>query len=291
MDKNKIKKIAIICVLVIVCIVCGGFGVYKYSEVQAYNNLITTANKDIDQGEYEQAIALFNQSLQYKDDANVKNNIKLATNLKDLKPTFDEGTKLMNNKDYLGAIEQFKKVTKEDDKLYSNAQKEIQECAKKYIAQNIQLANSAVKNAKYDEANKYLDGILKIDSNNAEAKKSKDDVEKSIREQKDKAVVKSNAQTEAKTNAIQKDEYTEDMAIKLAEEYECRVNAAISAADFNSNGDIAVAFYGFEDHNGITYGGVRFASKKMMADGGTGTIDNIYIAKDGTVYSSTLNGN
>jgi hypothetical protein len=82
MNKNKIKKIFIISVIVIVFIVCGGFGIYKYSEVQAYNNLITTANKDMDKYEYEQAIALFNQSLQYKDDVNVKNNIKLATNLK-----------------------------------------------------------------------------------------------------------------------------------------------------------------------------------------------------------------
>ena len=197
MDKSKVKKRSIIFVIAVVAIVCGGFGSYKYSKTQTYNNLITTANKDMDQGEYEQAVALFNQSLQYKDDANVKNNIKLATNLKEDKSILDQGTKLMGDKKYLDAIEQFKKVTKEDDKLYDNAQKNIEECKKRYIAQNIQLVNAAVKNTRYDEANKYLEGILKVDSNNVEAKKLKENMEKTI--QKDE--VKAKAKAEAKKNA------------------------------------------------------------------------------------------
>ena len=190
MDNKSEKEIAIISAIVIVAIICGGLGIYKYSKGQTYNNLVTTANKDMDQGEYEQAIALFNQSLQYKDNDNVKNNIKLATKLKEVKSTFDEGTQLMNSKKYLDAIEQFEKVSKEDSKIYGNAQKDIQECKKEYIAQNIQLSNNAVKNTKYDEANNYLDSILKLDSNNAEAKKLKDDVEKSIQKQKDEVVAK-----------------------------------------------------------------------------------------------------
>jgi hypothetical protein len=51
----------------------------------------------------------------------------------------------MNDKKYLDGIEKFKKVTKEDDKLYDNA-------------------------------NKYLDDVLKLDRNNAEAKKLKDNI-------------------------------------------------------------------------------------------------------------------
>lgn len=172
---NK-RKITIISVIVVIAIVCGGFGIYKYNKVQAYNNLINTANKDMDKGEYDQAIALFNQALQYKNDPTIEKNIKLAASLKEVKSIFDEGTKLMNDKKYLEAIEQFKKVTKGDDKLYSNAQKSIEECKKQFAAQNIQLAKDALKNNKSDDANKYLDEVLKVDSNNAEAKKLKDDV-------------------------------------------------------------------------------------------------------------------
>jgi tetratricopeptide (TPR) repeat protein len=271
MNKNKVRNISVISVIVVVAIACGGFGIYKYSETQTYNNLIATANKDMDQGEYEQAIALFNQSLQYKDNDNVKNNIKLATYLKEGKSTFDEGAQLMNNKNYLEAIEEFKKVNSEDDKLYSNAQKKIEECENQYIAQNIQLTSIAVKNAKYDEANKYLGDILKLDTNNSEAKQLKDDVEKAIQKEKD--------------------EYTEEMAYKVAKDYECRVNPYVSTADFDNDGDIAAAFNGFEYHNGEKYGGIHLYSKSMVNNGGTGTIDNIVIAKDGTLYSSSLNGN
>ncbi|MBU3200946.1 hypothetical protein LL037_12770 [Clostridium estertheticum] len=195
MDKNIVKNTSIISVIVVIVVVCGGFGIYKYSKTQTYNNLITTANKDMDQGEYEQAIALFNQSLQYKDDSNVKNNVKLATNLKEVKSILDQGIKLMNDKKYLDAIEQFKKVTKEDNKLYDNAQKGIEECKKQYIAQNIKLATDAIKDTKYDEATKYLEGILKLDSNNADAKKLKENMGKTIQKQKDEVEAKEKVTT------------------------------------------------------------------------------------------------
>ncbi|MBU3157639.1 tetratricopeptide repeat protein [Clostridium estertheticum] len=202
MDKSIVKNTSIISVIVVIVVVCGGFGINKYSKTQTYNNLITTANKDMDQGEYEQAIALFNQSLQYKDDSNVKNNVKLATNLKEVKSILDQGTKLMNDKKYLDGIEQFKKVTKEDNKLYDNAQKGIEECKKQYIAQNIKLATDAIKDTKYDEATKCLEGILKLDSNNADAKKLKENMGKTIQKQKD------NAQVAIKALAVAKDQST-----------------------------------------------------------------------------------
>lgn len=174
MDKIKLKKIAIISAISLVVSIAVGFGTYKYNRVQAYNKLVMTANKDMEQGNYDEAITLFNQSLQYKDDANIKSSIKLANNLKEIKGFYDNGIKLVNDKKYLDAIEQFKKVTKEDDKLYSDAQKKIEECDKKFITQNIQLANDSAKNNKYDDANKYLDEVLKLDANNSEAKKLKD---------------------------------------------------------------------------------------------------------------------
>ena len=168
-DKNKIKKIAIICTIAVVVIVAGGIGIYQYNKFRTYTNLIATANKDMERGEYDQAIALFNQSLQYKNDANVQNKLKVATNLKEIKAAFDEGIKLMNDRKYLEAIYYFQKITKEDYNLYNNAQNNIKQCY-------IQLTDGAIKSGKYDEGNKYLDEVFKLDANNADAKKLRDDI-------------------------------------------------------------------------------------------------------------------
>lgn len=175
-DKNKIKKIAIICTIAVVVVVSGGIGLYQYNKIKTYNDLISTANKNIEQGEYDQAIALFNQSLQYKNDPDIQKSIKSATELKEIKSVFDEGTKLMNDKKYLEAIEHFEKITKEDYQLYNNAQSNIEECKKQFIPKNIQLANDAVKNNKNDDANRYLNEVLQVDPNNTDAKKIKDDI-------------------------------------------------------------------------------------------------------------------
>ncbi|MPM67423.1 hypothetical protein SDC9_114345 [bioreactor metagenome] len=171
LQKNKIKKIPIASAVAALAIVYGGFGIYEYIEVKAYNNLVTTANIYFGQGNYDQAIALFNQSLKYNDTENVKNKIKEAEKLKEFKSDFDKGNDLMNNKKYLEAIEQFKKVPNVDERLYKDAENKIQDCIKGYIAQNIQLAMSSIEYTKYDEAYKYLDAILKVDGNNYEANK------------------------------------------------------------------------------------------------------------------------
>jgi hypothetical protein len=187
MVKKNINKISIISAITVIILVGVGFGTYQYNKVQAYNNLITTANKYMDQGEYDKAITLLEQSLQYKKDSSIEKNIKLAQNLKEAKAYYDNGVKLMNDKKYLEAMEQFKKITKEDDKLYSNSQKKIEECKKQYIAQNLEAANTASKNSKYDDANKYLDNILKIDTNNADAKNLKASIDKTVKEQEENA--------------------------------------------------------------------------------------------------------
>lgn len=190
MSRDNLKKIAIIIILLAVGFI-SGFGVYKYNKVKSYNTLITMANKYMDSGKYDKAIELFNQSLQYKNDANVQRSIKSAASLKEIKVIYDNGTKLMNDKKYLEAIEQFNKITKEDEKLYSSSQKKIEECKKSFITQNIELANIAVKNNQYDEADKYLDSIIKIDVNNEEVQKIKDTITKLQGEQQEKQNKKS----------------------------------------------------------------------------------------------------
>lgn len=193
MKKIKIKKIAIICTIVVV-VLAVGIGVYQYNKIQTYNNLIKASSKYMDLGDYDKAIALFNQSLIYKKDLKVENSIKLAKNLKGIKLIYDEGIKLMNDKKNLEAISQFSKVSKQDSKLYNNAQKNIKKCTMQLIAS----ANDAIKNNKLDEAKKELDEILKIDPNNEDAKKLKDTLSKVIKDQKNKALAKQKQQDNAK---------------------------------------------------------------------------------------------
>lgn len=174
----KKYKIPIAIVIIVIALMGMGSGIYKYNKVQAYNNLVTTANKYMAQGDYDKAEALFEQSLKYKADYLVEKNIKLSATLKKFKGIYNDGIKLVNDKKYLEAIEKFKTIDKSGLKWYTNAQKEIKECKKQYIAQNIQFANDAIKNNKYDDANKYLDGVLKLDSNNVNAKDLKNTLKK-----------------------------------------------------------------------------------------------------------------
>jgi tetratricopeptide (TPR) repeat protein len=194
MEKIKLLlkkyRILIVVVITVIALIGIGFGTYKYNKVQAYNNLVTTANKYMVQGYYDKAEALFEQSLKYKKDSSIEKNIKLAATLEKFKGIYSDGMKLVNDKKYLEAIKKFKTIDKSGLKWYTNAQKEIKECKKQYIAQNIQLANDSAKNNKYDDANKYLDDILKVDSNNADAKKLKNSVAEAINENQKNSKVK-----------------------------------------------------------------------------------------------------
>lgn len=179
-------KIGIISTLIIIG---GAFGMYKYNKVQAYNALITNANKYMDTGDYDKAESLLEQS-KYKDDPNVQKNIELAKKLKEVKVIYNDATKLMNDKKYLDAIEKFKKISKDAGSLFSNAQKNIEDCKKQYIAQNLQDANESLKNNKFDDANECLNNVFKIDSSNAEGVKLKAVVANANKKQKEEQELK-----------------------------------------------------------------------------------------------------
>ncbi|MFD3155418.1 tetratricopeptide repeat protein [Haloimpatiens sp. FM7330] len=186
MNKNKLTKKIIVSIVVAVVVAGAGFGSYKYYKVKTYNSLINSANKHMDKGEYEKAITLFEQSLNYKDDFTIKRNITLAKSLKEAKDFYDKGIKLMNDNKYIEAIDKFKKINKEDKELYEKAQKKIEECKSKYIKTTIDLANNAVNEKRYDDANKYLDEVLKIDSDNNNVEKLKEIIKEEQKKEQEK---------------------------------------------------------------------------------------------------------
>lgn len=206
------KELVIYGALAIIIAMVAAFGTYKFYKVQAYNKLINNANKYMDSGNYDQAIAMFNEALKYKNDSNVKRSVILAESLLSSQKSYEQAAREMENKDYLKAIEDFKKVVKEDSKRYEEAQKKIEECKKAYIALNIMNASDAAKNNKYDEANKYLEDILKLDSENAEAKKLKDTYLNIAKEEAIKNKEESKEQ-------VTKGPLTADQAVKIIVKY------------------------------------------------------------------------
>jgi tetratricopeptide (TPR) repeat protein len=123
------RKIIIIIVTAIV-VIAGGLGIYRYNNIKAYNKLVNSANQYMEKGKYDQSLALFEESLSYKNDVKVKKSIDLAKQLKEANEIYNNGIKFMDEKKYARAINEFEKINKEDDKIYEEAKKKIEECKK-----------------------------------------------------------------------------------------------------------------------------------------------------------------
>lgn len=182
MKFNSLKSKVVLGIIVLLILAGAGTGIYKFNKNQGYNDLVKTANRYMDEGKYDDAIAAFQQSLNYKDDENVRRSIKVAESLKQEKVIYDDGIKLMNEKKYLEAIEKFNKVTKEDEKMYKDAQDKISECKRDYATLNIKNADKALKENRLDDANKYLQEVFKVDSESKEGQTLKAQVEKKKQE-------------------------------------------------------------------------------------------------------------
>jgi tetratricopeptide (TPR) repeat protein len=178
MGKKSILKVLTLILVAIVLFVGSIFGTYKYSQQKNFKNLVSLASRKLSEGDYDNAIKLYTQALNYKDDKNIKAQISLAQLYKKNQYTYNEGLKLMDSKKYSEAIRKFSTIAQSAGQIYNNAQSKISECKKQFIAQNIQLANDSAKNNKYDDAIKYLDQILKLDADNSEAKNLKNAFQK-----------------------------------------------------------------------------------------------------------------
>ncbi|UAL59978.1 hypothetical protein K8O96_00930 [Clostridium sporogenes] len=222
MIKIKSRRLVIICIFIILA--GSSFGIYKYNRVQDYNMLISDGNKYMDLKEYDKAIILFERSLNYKKDPEIEKNITLANKLRQVKIVYDNGIKLMNDKKYLEAIEEFKTISKDSFKWYSDSQEKIQQCRKEFTAQNIKLANDSAKLNEYDKANKYLDNILKLDANNLEAKNLKNKFTKVIKEEKEREM----AIKEKESNRKEKEQIKSENPQKIQEE-------TLNNDNFNNN--------------------------------------------------------
>ncbi|MBW9172493.1 hypothetical protein K2F43_14885 [Clostridium estertheticum] len=173
-------------IILVIVFLLGSY--YYLSKVRPYNQFSNNANKAMTKEEYDKAVTLYGEALSYKKDPDINKKIDVANLLKKSKETYAIAVNQMKDKDYLTAIDTYKKVAKQDTKRYSDSQNSISNCKKLYIADNLKNANDNITNKKFDEANKYIGNIIKLDANNAAVKKLKADIVNDIQKQKDDAV-------------------------------------------------------------------------------------------------------
>lgn len=182
--KNKGKKVLVI-ILILVAI-GGPSSVYAYNSYN-YNKFYDEGQANLESGKYNEAIESFNAALEYGEKHSEEINIKvsLVKELQVSEDIYEDGLKKFNEKKYLEAIYILEKIKKEDIKRYSLAQQKINECKNLYTNDNLEKAKKESANKKYQEAIKYLDLVIKVDSKNDEALKLKNEYNKAIQKYKE----------------------------------------------------------------------------------------------------------
>jgi len=187
MKKYFTKKIIII-LAIIVFVFAVPSTVYGYQ----YGKYNSTYNKGIElikNDKFDEGIntlrSIENSRFTSKKKA-ISDNISKAEKLNKSYKDFNEGLNIQGQKKYLEAIEFFKKVAKEDEKRYAEAEKKINECKNSYIALNLDAAKKEAANGKYESALNYVELILKEDANSKDASALKAEYNNAIKVAKEK---------------------------------------------------------------------------------------------------------
>ncbi|KGK91390.1 hypothetical protein DP73_03745 [Desulfosporosinus sp. HMP52] len=114
--------------------------------------------------------------------------LESAKSINASKASYDQGVKQMNDKLYLEAVDSLQKVINEDTERYSDAQTKIGDCKKTFVDVTLLKAKDAGSNKDYPIALDLLDQVLKVDPNNQDASKLKDDYSNAQQEEKKKAL-------------------------------------------------------------------------------------------------------
>jgi len=193
MKKKKIKVIVILLILFIVVIASTVYG-YSY---HSYQTDLKHAEKLLGDEKYDESVAAFASLKSSKfskgDSAFIDSKVKLASELKQSKKAFDVAMKLLDEKKYIDAINQFKNVKESDKKRYVQAQEKTKQANNLYITDNITKAKAEADNKRYNKAIEFLDVVLKFDPNNKEATTLKDTYTKEIQRIKEEEAKKQEA--------------------------------------------------------------------------------------------------
>lgn len=169
---------------------------------------------------------------------------------------------------------------------------------------DISNSNNGDKNEK-TTSDKTISNITKPTSGNSEksssvnsAAKTSSDAKVSTtnkvsevnKSQTEKTVSNTSSENSGKSQSTT-EEYTRQEAANAALNYELQGDLKSSAAETYkgdnyssfSSGDLGVTVFDSTVIDGKTYYSVRLSSKQMKENGGSGTVDHFYIAKDGSI--------
>ena len=170
---TKKMYIGLIALLIIVSIPTG---VYAYN-IYSYNKILKSAELSLEKENFDEAIIKYTKALTYRTEATfINEKISIAKRQQNSKEYFDEATHLFEQKEFVKAIETFRKVDALDIKYYKKAQEVIDQ----YRNDNLNKAKQEAINQNYTVAINYLDIILEFDPSSSEATTLKDQYSKEL---------------------------------------------------------------------------------------------------------------
>lgn len=143
--------------------------VYSYSSNQ-YNNLVSLGDKALESENFDEAEKYYKEALnrKNKNSSEIDEKLSMVNSIREAKELYSEGEKLLADKNYLEAIDVFKKI-KSVGRYAKDSQDKIAQASRAYIEENLAKAKLEVDNKRYSEAIGFLDIILKFDETNKEA--------------------------------------------------------------------------------------------------------------------------
>ncbi|WP_312459060.1 hypothetical protein [Proteiniclasticum sp.] len=279
--KSRTKKRTQKTLLLVICgilLVSGtAFATQKYTQMQHYDEMLIDAELYLKEGRYTEAINLFEESLKIKDNDEVVLSLERVKLLNEAITNYNEGIVLLNSKNYLDALQKFEKIPSMDHEIYQLSLEKIVICKEGYVNDTVNHINDSISMKNYDEANKYIDELLKFDETNTEASSLKQSLEKKIQEEKDKA--------EAERVAAEKVEAEKANKITYKKYHNERYGFTISYPDYfikgepPANGD-GLSFTG-SDGTSLSVSG----SNNVMDDTAYSLYDNLLNSVDGVIYA------
>ncbi|WP_291570389.1 DUF5050 domain-containing protein [Clostridium sp. UBA4548] len=143
--------------------------VYSYSSNQ-YNNLVSLGDKALESENFDEAEKYYKEALnrKNKNSSEIDEKLSMVNSIKEAKELYSEGEKLLADKNYLEAIDVFKKI-KSVGRYGKDSQDKITQASRAYVEENLAKAKLEIDNKRYSEAIGFLDIILKFDETNKEA--------------------------------------------------------------------------------------------------------------------------
>ncbi|GAA0070488.1 hypothetical protein UT300003_20110 [Clostridium sardiniense] len=179
MQKKKLIGIILgICAIAII----GGFSFNYYRKETKFSNYISTANKLIADGNYSEANSMINEAKEIKisdETKKAENSLKLN---EEQSKIYTEGLDLAKQDKYIAAINVLGKIDSNATEIKDKANKEIASLKDKVISIYVDNATKFINKSDFTNANKEIDKIASINSNDSNIQKLKDSIDSKKKE-------------------------------------------------------------------------------------------------------------